>query len=547
MMKNKYSFSLAPSIKARRTRFDLSHDVKTAFNVGELCPIYLQEIYPGDTFKVDTSFVARTSSPYVKPVMDNLYLDMYYFFVPSRLVFDKWAQVFGESTSEWADNEEVEVPHVEIVQDGISRYSVLDYLGICPSSNGFVDITFSCLPVRAFAKVYNDWFRDENNIDPMNIITGDWNYLVETPNDLSWSPTNYFGMLPKVAKFHDYFTSCLPSPQKGNAVELTVGQILPVTADSQVHNTGNNIRFGATELTGTTSGMVFGLDASNNFTIKEIEPEHYVTTDVNSDLTNLVVDSRGLSNLSVNDLRYALALQRMLELDARGGTRYIEYIYSHFGVVSPDGRLQRAEYLTGARVPLNVQQVAKTADDVASLGAYSLTNGNSYFSKSFVEHGFVIGVACARYKHTYTQGLPRFWSRRKRTDFYDPIFANIGEQPVYTKELYIDENPNTIFGYNEAWADLRFRSSYATGAMRTNGDSMSNEIGDLYTFGDNYDSEPVLSQDFIEETNLFVDRTLSYESSVLPNLIFEFYHKVDAIRELPLYSIPSITESPIYK
>lgn len=555
MMKNKFSFSNAPSIKARRTKFDLSFGTKTSFNIGELVPVYLQEIYPGDTFKVDTSFVARLSNPFLRPVMDNLYLDTYYFYVPSRLLFDKWEKVFGASDNAWAELEPVEVP---VVPGNSNPYSktVGDYLGLpVVPSNGDAGAfgNVSVLPFRAFAKIYDAWFRDENNIDPMLIQTGDVG-TYERFNEYAWSPSNYFGRLPKVSKFHDYFTSALPSPQKGDAVELTVGHVLPVTGASSLHSTQLAVKFGSTFLPGTVTGSVLGIDSNSNTVVKEVVNDAIASTGHNINRTNLVVDSRGLNNLSVNDLRYGLALQRMLEADARGGTRYIEYIYSHFGVVSPDARLQRPEYLTGSRQPLNIQQVANTNSvgdydrALGQLGAYSLTNGKAYFSKSFVEHGFVIGVMCARYKHTYQQGVEKFWTRRKRTDFYDPVFANIGEQPIMTTELYnmddgsLADDQNTVFGYNEAWADLRYRPNKVTGQMRS---TITNSL-DIWHFADKYSNAPVLSQDFLEETSLFVDRTLSVDSNQVDPLILDLYFKVDAIRELPLYSIPSITEAPLF-
>ena len=552
-MKNKFSFSNAPSIKARRTKFDLSFGTKTSFNIGELVPVYLQEIYPGDTFKVDTSFVARLSNPFLRPVMDNLYLDTYYFYVPSRLLFDNWEKVFGASDNAWAESVPTEVPTMHANVNPQPK-TVGDYLGLPVDigNRGFSDV--SVLPFRAFAKIYDAWFRDENNIDPMLVQTGDRGQY-EVFNDNAWSPNNYFGRLPNVAKFHDYFTACLPSPQKGDAVELTVGQVLPVTAEQGIHFTNNSVRFASQALPGVNTGSVLGLNAASDVTVKEVDLDYISGTGHVIDGTNLVVDSRGLNNLSVNDLRYGLALQRMLEADARGGTRYIEYIYSHFGVVSPDARLQRPEYLTGSRQPLNVQQVANTNiavnsafDSLGQLGAYSLTNGKAYFSKSFVEHGFVIGVMCARYKHTYQQGIEKFWTRKKRTDFYDPIFANIGEQPVMTTELYnqddgsLDDDQNTVFGYNEAWADLRYRPNKVTGQMRTGVESTQ----DIWHFADFYDSAPVLSQRFIEETPIFVNRTLPVSTDEVDPLILDIYFKVDAIRELPLYSIPSITEAPLF-
>ena len=510
-MSKQFSFGSVPTIKARRTKFDMSYNVKTSMNVGTLYPIYLQEVVPGDTFKCNSSIVSRVTSSYLKPVMDNIYQDIYFFFVPSRICYDRWAEIFGENPrSAWANTEDVKAPRIG--NYNVSSGSVGDYLGlpllevdgsVCddPVNSRF---GIQAIPFRAFAKIWNDWFRDENNVDSVNVLTGETT-SVENLNSRPWSATNYTGKLPKVAKFHDYFTSCLPSPQKGDAVELALGTgFLPIRTNGNVMssvdpNTENpynsSIRFsfgafnsgvGVGEFT-PASDSVLGLRQQSNEVRAFAQSEGdfpFTTLDASSGnpmflhYTNMGVNADDLQAVSVNDLRYAFQLQKLLEKDARGGTRYVEYILSHFGVTSPDARLQNPEFLGGKRIPLNVQQVAQTNtpenasmdDSLGSLSAYSLTNGNAGFSKGFTEHGFIIGVSCLRYKHSYQQGVEKFWTRNKRTDFYDPVFANIGEQPVYKTELYFGEglssdNLDEPFGYNEAWADMRFRRNMITGQM----------------------------------------------------------------------------------
>lgn len=576
-MAKQFSFGSVPTIKARRTKFDLSYNVKTSMNVGTLYPVYLQEVVPGDTFKVDSSVVTRVTSSYLKPVMDNIYQDIYYFFVPARLVYDKWAEVFGENRhGSWANTEDVRVPRIKPYLTGgsygFSVGSVGDYFGLPVEQFISMDDTYdfqstrlgiSILPFRAFALIWNDWFRDENNVDPCNIVKGTIGQY-ERCNDSEWSPTNYTGKLPKVAKFHDYFTSCLPSPQKGDAVELALASgFVPLSATSynplnsktsELQPLGNPLAVGFNSALTGSIGLLSTYNASTGKDLAGVYVSEFDTDRPTNAIThtNLGIDSSSLQAVNVNDLRYAFQLQKLLEKDARGGTRYVEYILSHFGVTSPDARLQNPEFLGGKRIPLNVQQVAQTNapniaglnDSLGSLSAYSLTNGNSRFSKGFTEHGYIIGVSCLRYKHSYQQGIEKFWTRHKRTDFYDPVFANIGEQPVYKSELYFsqhlydDEELDEPFGYNEAWADMRFRHNQITGQMRS---SVENSL-DIWHFADQYESVPYLNQEFIEETPIYVNRTLAVDSDVQDQFIVDIYHKVEAIREMPLYSIPGLID-----
>ena len=510
---SKYVQGLKPLIFKSRSKFDLSHRHVTSMNVGDLCPLYIQEVLPGDTLKVTSHNVFRASTPFLKPVMDNLFLDMYYFFVPLRLIWDKSKSFFGENTEGYWTNQEI-VEHPTI-SGNVGVGTIADYLGIPPfnySSGNYR--AFNELPFRAYALVWNEWFRDQNTQEPV-FISKSSGASRQSLNSNTFNADNIFGKCAKINKLHDYFTSCLPAPQKGEAVTLKFGNDAKVQDLINTGGTASNLK--------TSSGGNSLLENANG--------------------DDVFINLAGLNIANVNDLRLAFALQRMLEKDARGGTRYIEYIQEHFGVTNPDYRLQRPEYLGGKRMPLNIQQVASTAQTDLKLGdlaGYSLSNGSCGFNKGFTEHGFVIGVGAIRYKHTYQQGLERFWTYNKRTDYYDPVFANIGEQPVHKFELDVQSagTGQAIFGYNEAWAHLRFKPNRVSGQMRT----ASGSGLDIWHFGDTYVNAPSLTSAFIQETGVFVDRTLSSPSSTIANFICDFYHNVEAIRCLPTYSIPGLID-----
>lgn len=547
-------FTTVPTIHAPRSAHDLSYGNKTSMNVGTLYPVYIQEIYPGDTFNCDTSFVARVSSSFLRPVMDNLFIDFMYFFVPYRLVYDKFAQIFGENTEgAWAQEEEVTMP---VLYDGYIAYSkdveyksVGDYLGIPPRS--MLDEQ-QVAPFRAFALIYDQWFRDENLIDPMYIYKGEADDS-EYVNSKPWSPNNYTGMLPKVAKFHDVFTSTLPNTQKASEpVQVPIGAYAPIVTRSQMSSFGTEPLKLSTDNTQTETqllalkGITAGLGGKEvRGTKMPLDQATYDTYALRG--SNMYADLASAGLLNVTDLRYAFQLQRILERSARAGTRYPEYLLSAFGVSSPDARLQRTEYLGGKRMPISVQQVAQTnrgnteETELGSLGAFSLTNGKCGYQKGFVEHGLVIGVACIRQYHTYQQGIEKFWQRKRRFDFYDPILANISEVPVYKSEIYAKSGnklEGTIFGYQEAWYDLRQRQSLCTGDMRSDSPTSL----DIWHFADDYDNVPFLNQQFIEETPTYVDRTLAVPSTSQDQFIVDIFHRQRAIRRIPAYSIPGLID-----
>lgn len=563
-MAKQYLFNSVPTIHRRRTPFNLSHKVFTSMNVGDLVPILCQEVYPGDDFKIDSTYIARTLSEYIRPVMDSLYMDIMYFFVPNRLILSTFKNVMGESNGAWSPSMAYAVPDLmnwsgqrKGAANEVFPGTVADYLGIPPqkysvsSPAGLADLPkVSVLPFRAFAKVYDDWFRDENVEQPMSIRTDTSFSGVEFFNNDEWSPTNYTGKLPKVSKFHDYFTSALPAPQKGNPVSLPIGATAPVRTTEAISYLTDSVPTRISALSGSDT-LHASFDGS---TVGSWEWENGSKATVRLGLTSQKVKELGLfADLSeataatINEQRVAWQTQRLLERDARGGTRFIEYIRSAFGVDAGDYRLNRAEFLGGKRIPLSVQQVPQTVNNdtdkefVGSLGAYSLSFGSARARKGFVEHGFIMGVAVIRQKHTYQQGIEKFWSRLQRTDFYDPVFQNLGEQPIKATEIFAGAKRDTVFGYQEAWADLRQRPNRVSGAMRSHGETADL---DIWHFADDFETAPVLNRAFMKETEDNVNRALRvpHTTEYTPQFIVEFDIKMPAVRVLSGQSVPGLVD-----
>lgn len=568
-MSKNYVFNTVPRIYYSRSVQDLSHGHLTTGNVGDLIPFYIQEVYAGDSMKGHGTVVCRTTTPFIKPVFGNLFVDMMYFFVPTRLIVDNVGRLFGENTSgAWAPDV---IPTVQSVvapnnSVGVVKHSIANYLGwptgvkSSSTQNGV-----SVLPFRAFALIYNDWFRDENLVPPVDIKKG-WSGdtgKVELPpliNGNAFSPSNYLGLVPKVSKVHDYFTSCLPSPQKGIAPGIPILQSdLPViTKGANIPTVTThmpNLRWGYFTSQSLLGVKLPGIDVTTAspgvVQTRLTQPYPLSAQPETGDMwpVNLWADaSSAAANIDMNSLRYISAMQRILERSARGGTRYVEYIRSAFGTEPGDVRMQRPEYLGGSRNPISVQQVTQTTgsseenNTLAELGAFSLSSGHARFNKGFTEHGYIIGVMCVRYFHTYSQGLERFWSRLSRFDFYDSAFAHLSEQPVYQSEIFFDGNNaggsnRKIFGYNEPYADLRFRPNRISGQFTESGSGLN-----IWSFFDEYTSAPVLSQGFIEETATYVDRCLSAPSTTIDNFMFDVWTDCKAARVLPARGVPGLLD-----
>ena len=541
MKSRKYAFGMKPTLVKSRSKFKLNHHHKTMSNMADLVPFFVQEVYPGDTFKMRDSMVIRSTAPFIRPIMDNLFIDKYYFFVPNRLVYDKWQNVMGENTSgPWVPSEEVSVP---TISGSVTKDTIADYMGLPPGQYGVNDINI--LPFRGYALIWNEWFRDENTQAPV-LINKDSTPATFNANE--WSATNIFGKCAKINKLHDYFTSCLPAPQKGDAVFTPLignGKVTTTNLASLYSSPTSPVNF--VPLDGVVAGSNKTLAINTNgagTSYYLAEGANYTGTQGNPVVpNNLIIDPYTLG-IDINDLRFGVAFQRLKEKDARGGTRYTEYIQEHFGVINPDSRLQRPEFIGGSRSPLHLQQVQQTSQSteespLAQVSAYSLSNNKGSWVKSFPEHGFVIGVFAIRQFHTYQQGIERFWTRLKRTDYYDPVFAHIGEQPVYQYEIFSQTlGQKNIFGYNEAYADLRYRPSRISGDLR----STTNSGFDIWHLGDKYANAPVLNSSFIQETPEYLDRCLSVPSATAPQFIFDIFFDLTAIRALPVFGTPGLMD-----
>lgn len=518
---NQSHFSQVPQANIQRSSFDRSHGYKTTFDAGYLIPFYVDEALPGDSFKLNATLFARLATP-LKPIMDNMRISSFFFSVPNRLIWDNWQKFQGEQLNP-DDSTDYIVPQIAVGQT-IQAGSVADYMGI-PTGLDTTEVSISALPFRAMNLIFNEWFKDQNLQDAMTVKT----------DDTSDPITNY--PLLRRGKRHDYFTSCLPSPQKSDAITIPLGGYAPVEGipGAQTPQFKHSVT-----------------DIQTPLTTDEAGQNNVFMTGSNGQAGNLIwgdprlrADLSQATAVTINALRESFAIQRIFEKDMRSGTRYIEIVKSHFGVTSPDLRATRPEYLGGTSTPLNVQPVASTytnsADTIpqGNLSGIGTAQGSGHgFTKSFTEHCTILGFISVNADLTYQQGLNRMWSRQTRFDYYMPAFQALGEQPVLNKEIYISNDPiidDEVFGYNEAFADYRYKPSLVTGKFR----SSDPETLDVWHLAQNFTNLPVLNEEFIVD-NPPIERIIAVPTE--PHFILDSYIDLKTARPMPTYAVPGMID-----
>lgn len=582
---NEAHFNQVPNLEITRSRFKRDQDIKLTFDAGQLIPFYVDEVLPGDTFSVDHVGLVRMSTP-IYPVMDNSYIDYYYFFTPVRILWEHWKEFMGEVTDEpWVQQTEYTVPQLKIKSGTKEKKfplenSILDYMGIPTKVIGETgELSINALPIRAYVKIWNEWFRDQNVDNPAINSNKDANVVYKDSGKDATIETilqeAYTGGRPlPVNRFHDYFSSALPSPQRAaESVTIPLGGVAPIyfgdgetwwtpremasfgiitdkwNNDYAIINSGPVVESNGQKWTTAAGPSIRYVQGKPDDPLNN-KPANVLFGRYENNVAHFAPIAANLDNAigaTINQLRQAFQVQKYFEELARGGSRYREQIYSLFRTRISDKTVQIPEYLGGDRIMINMSQVVQTSGTTeispqGNVSAMSVTGfGKSAFTKSFEEHGFVIGVCCVRHDHTYQQGIERMFSRKNKLDYYFPVFANLGEQAILKKELYAQGNATDeeAFGYQEAWADYRMKPNRICGAFRSNATGTL----DSWHYGDNYNKTPALSQEWMKEGSKEIARTLAVENKVNePQFIADFLVKNITTRPMPMYSVPGLID-----